>query len=379
MKNIIYDHQVFAMQEYGGVSRYFYELCSRLERVTHQAMAARIVAPIHVNHYLPNLPARQLVSSVKMKRYPGSWRVLKPLNHYLTKNHFIKHQAKNKPDIVHETFYSLKTSTPKHCPSVITVYDMLYEKFPQYVGKYDNLLKARKMAIQRADRVICISESTKKELIQYLDIPESKISMIHLGFEMIDQEQSILNKNNARAHHKTRPYLLHVGYRAGYKNFDALLQAYASSTLLHSAFDLVTFGPNPLTTSERHLISQLGLGGKVRYATGDDGELIQYYKHASAFVYPSLHEGFGIPLLEAMQFGCPVVCSKTTSIPEVAGAAAHYFDPSSLSSIRQALEEIITSPSLRQEKISLGLARIKHFSWDTCASQTAAVYAQLLR
>ena len=124
-------------------------------------------------------------------------------------------------------------------------------------------------------------------------------------------------------------------------------------------------------------LTQLGLTNCVHQVSGDDGLLASYYQGATAFIYPSLYEGFGIPPLEAMNFGCPVVCSNTSSLPEVVGDAAVFFDPSSDESMRVAIEDLLRNDGLRTEMIRRGYARVQHFSWAKCAAETAAIYRQV--
>ena len=378
MKNIVFDYQVFAMQTFGGVSRYYFELCSRLQDLSNQEMSGRVVAPIHVNEYIQKLPLTQLDTFLRLKRFPSAWRLLQPFNQALSRSRLRSANT----DLVHETFYSQQTVAPKKCPTVVTVYDMLFEELASSSRAYQSILQTKKKAIERADRVICISESTKRELIKFLAIPESKISTIHLGFELSTDASVIANANvkfvNDSKKSTTKPYLLHVGYRAGYKNFTTLLKAYAASDYLKNTFNLVTFGPNPLTRDERQLIDELKLAELVKYESGSDDKLIAHYKNASAFIHPSTYEGFGIPLLEAMQFGCPVVCSDTTSMPEVAGNAANYFDPKSIDSMRFAIEKTVADTETKAQQIQRGHERVKQFSWNKCTLETIKVYHQLL-
>ncbi len=235
MKNIVFDYQVFAMQMFGGVSRYYFELCSRLQDLSNQEMSGRIVAPIHVNEYIQKLALTQLDTFLRLKRFPGSWRFLQPFNQALSRSRLRSINT----DLVHETFYSQQTVAPKKCPTVVTVYDMLFEELASSSRAYQSILQTKKKAIERADRVICISESTKRELIKFLAIPESKISTIHLGFELSNAASSQANGDIEIDANKStaKPYLLHVGYRAGYKNFTTLLKAYAASDYLKNTFD----------------------------------------------------------------------------------------------------------------------------------------------
>ena len=126
-----------------------------------------------------------------------------------------------------------------------------------------------------------------------------------------------------------------MGNRGGYKNFSTLLQAYGNSPILRE-FELIAFGGHPLLPDEKNQITQLGITDKVRFTSGSDQELAARYRAATAFIFPSTYEGFGLPPLEAMSHGCPVVCSNGGSIPEVVGDAGVYFDPNSAEELRMA-------------------------------------------
>jgi len=177
-----------------------------------------------------------------------------------------------------------------------------------------------------------------------------------------------------------RPFILFVGARGGYKNFDRLLQAYAGRSILHESYDLVAFGGGDFSGNERALVRSLGLNeNQVRQLGGDDAVLSVLYQQASLFVYPSLYEGFGIPPLEAMSLDCPVICSNTSSMPEVVGNAAVQFNPHDIDSIANALEAVITNPTLQADLRQRGRERLHAFSWHRCALETLNVYRKVLK
>jgi glycosyltransferase involved in cell wall biosynthesis len=161
------------------------------------------------------------------------------------------------------------------------------------------------------------------------------------------------------------------------KNFDKLLEAYGSSLKLNQDFQLICFGGGDFSSSEVERVDNFQLGCKVVQISGDDSMLTNLYRGATALVYPSLYEGFGIPPLEAMSFGCPVVCSNVSSIPEVVGNAGEYFDPEDLDSMIDAIEKVVYSEVVLNDLKLLGQKRIKLFSWDLCAKQTIEVYKSL--
>lgn len=369
--NITYDYQVFALQAYGGVSRYFYELCSRLARQTDGDMQPNILAPLHINNYIKNLPSNQLQTLAKVKAFRGSWLALQPINQVASTllNRFTP------PDLLHETYYAKQTTTPKKRPIVLTVYDMVHEIFAHTLKSNDSTTKRKRIAVDRADHIICISESTKQDLIRLFGTDEKKISVIHLGFSL--NSAAIVSEFEQVGIHQ-RPFILHVGSRAGYKNFSTLLEAYAASAQLQAGYDLVSFGSTPFTGYELLMMQKLGIQDKVCFVSGDDQQLAQYYKVAAVFVYPSLYEGFGIPPLEAMYYGCPVACSNTSSMPEVVGNAAKLFDPTSIESLRIAIEDIVMQVAIKESLTERGHERLKMFSWDKCTLETADIYNKLL-
>ena len=371
MFNISYDHQVFAFQSYGGVSRYFYELCSRISSQSNNVLCPSILAPLHVNQYIKQLAPHQLRTLCAVKPFRGSSRALRLINE-------VASRARNRifvPDLIHETYYSRRTVAPKNCPVVLTVYDMVHELFAQNFKINDSTTELKRIAVKRADHIICISESTKQDLMQLFGTNEKNLSVTHLGFSI--NSGATANEINLEPQHR-KPFILHVGSRAGYKNFSALLQAYAASAQLRKDYDLISFSSTVVNADEKAMLQKLGIQDNVHFVNGDDQQLAHYYQAATIFVYPSLYEGFGIPPLEAMNFGCPVACSNTSSMPEVVGAAAKLFDPSSTESIRVAMEELIADRNLRGHQITLGHERLKMFSWDKCAHETANIYKKLL-
>lgn len=361
----MYDHQVFTMQRFGGISRYFVEIARRLSGADDTDV--RIVAPLYVNRYLHEL-APELVVGRQLSR--GRRKLMNFYNAIAIRYPL----ADFDPDIFHETYYS-KYSVPlrDNQARVVTVYDMIHERFPQDFPSTDKSAKFKRLAIERADHVICISENTRRDLLDMVNVDSAKVSVVHLGVDVDDSdgspEENLIDK----------PYLLYVGLRGGYKNFGRLLQAYASSSPLRENFCLVCFGGQDFSRSETEEIQKLNLRqGQVVWMGGSDRVLMSLYAHAAAFVYPSLYEGFGIPPLEAMAGSCPVVCSSGSSISEVVGDAGEFFDPYDSSAIACAIEKVTSSPSRSAELVDLGWQRLKSFTWAECARGTRDVYASLV-
>jgi glycosyltransferase involved in cell wall biosynthesis len=364
---IAFDYQTFVLQSYGGISRYFTRLAQGLLDFEQQV---KIFAPFHRNNYLSALP-QGIVNGSFIKQFPP-----KTTRFFLAYNHLGSSYKISKwnPDVVHETYYSRVGAAPNHFKTVITVHDMIHELFPNDFPAHDNTSYVKRRAVERADHIICVSENTKQDLTRLFGVPNSKISVVHHGFD-----QFVEDENPSPRAYGAKPFLLYVGQREGYKNFLGLLKAVASSAKLLSEFDIVAFGGGKYSMAEMTLIASLGFAeNQVRQVSGDDGLLGYYYRLARAFIYPSLYEGFGIPPLEAMAHKCPVISSNKSSIPEVIGIAAEYFDPSEIEDMRYAIENVVYSESRTGELRTLGAVRLKHFSWKKCTQETFNVYQSML-
>ena len=365
---VVYDHQIFGWQEYGGISRYFYELALEMKR--QPSTEAIIVCAFYINQYLAQDVNKDIVFGVLVPKISKFGRILRILNSWISWL-VLKY---SKPNIIHETYYSTSFLGPKSSKVIVTVHDMIHELFENNFSRFDGTSIAKKAATTRADHVICVSENTRSDLIRLFGIDPQKISVIHHGFS--------LNKQNMQAFpvFPTSPYILYVGSRFGYKNFERLLRAFAILKLSNPKLCLVCFGGGSLTRDELKLANDLGLSSSdMIQMSGLDAILANLYTHAQAFVYPSLYEGFGIPPLEAMSCGCPVVCSGLSSIPEVVGEAGMYFDPLSPQDMARAIQSVLDNSDLKAELIKAGFERIKRFSWERCATETRAIYDLVLR
>ena len=367
MPTVVFDHQIFVAQEFGGISRYFCELASRIHG--NNDFTAKIIAPVHQNAYLPtcDVPRTEYRLSSSFR---GRGRICRAASQAITPTLI----RLIKPNLIHQTYYSPNRYSAK-TPTVLTVFDMIHELFPESFGSNDDAFRYKHPSIKSADHLICISECTANDLMRLYDIPRSKISVIYLGYSDVFVRPAPVGEISPH----DRPYMLYVGQRSGYKNFITALLAYASSPLLRDEFDLAVFGGHALSVDERQLIGSLKLRPEsIVRLNGPDQELARAYRHARAFVYPSKYEGFGIPPLEAMSSGCVVACSNTSSIPEVVGGAAAIFDPTSIDDVRRALEVACFNESTRAQLLSAGADRVRLFSWDRCARETSAAYRRVI-
>lgn len=366
---IAFDSQIFTMQEYGGISRYISSLAEKLAKI--DGVDAKIFAPIYINEYISRLP-KEVVSGFRIPKIAKMGRFFHVIGLWFVRGAI----AKFSPQVVHETYYTSLSLVPKNARTVVTVYDMIHERFPAMFSEFDKTARLKRASVLRADHVICISENTKRDLLEFISIPPEKVSVVYLGVDSVkvcepgDKNNSIFNEV---------PYLLFVGGRGHYKNFAGFLRAYASSEWLIDNFKIICVGGGLLQAEELDLMRKLGVDSShVIQLNADDNLLGEVYKGASAFIYPSMYEGFGIPPLEAMSAGCPVVCSNTSSIPEVVGDAGEYFQPDNIDSIRIAIENVLKNKERRELLVKNGFDRCEFFTWERCASETLKVYRSIV-
>ena len=365
MITIAYDHQFFSMFRYSGITRYFYELISRL--VDEPDVSLSLYMGFHINDFDYARFKSRYAHFFGFRRpgIPKTTRIFNTLNDFLCP-FFIKRAG---PALYHQTYYRSYVPGFKG-KRVLTVYDMTYELFPDKFSKDDPAILEKQGSIRQADAIIAISESTKKDIIRLLSIAPEKITVAYLA--------NSLTAHPAGLPPAGGPFILYVGQRCPHKNFAVLLNAYCRSSRLNREYGLVCFGGDPFTEEEKQHLAHHGLLGRARQVCGNDELLAGYYSRASLLVYPSLYEGFGLPLLEAMHFGCPVVASRVPSLTEIGGQAGFYFDPNSPDDLTAAMERVFSDTSVRKQMIDRGHCREKEFSWDACASQTLALYKSLL-
>ncbi len=327
---------------------------------------AKVFAPLHFNKNVQVLD-NSIHSGYLLPLFNTKFSRAATMISKISARHLM---ARFDPDVVHETYYSEDEFRPRGALRVVTVHDLIHDRFPSMFVNSEGTTRPKKIAAMRADHVICVSRNTQNDLIELYGIPEEKTSVVHLG---VDKHIFAAPKSKVKVH--PRSFILYVGPRGGYKNFESLILAVASSTSLRKNFDIVCFGGEPFTSQEKSFFVKCGLRrDQIFQMHGGDDRLVQFYQQAEALVYPSIYEGFGIPPLEAMAAGCPVICSNSSSLPEVVGAAAELFDPSDIASLISALETVLGSPSRLEELSKLGLARCEFFDWEKCATETAAVY-----
>lgn len=275
-----------------------------------------------------------------------------------------------------DIFFSPAHYAPRFspAPSVVTIHDLSYFYYPQDFLKED-LYKLKywtKYSVRKAKKVIAVSQNTKQDLTKFYSTPQEKIEVVFNGYER--KIKNPQGKSQKLMFVRNNPYILYVGTLQPRKNIPTLIKAFKLFSMNNPQFQLVITGKKGWLYDEIfNEVRNQGLEQKIIF-TGyvPDEELPTLYKNAFCFVLPSLYEGFGIPLLEAMSFKCPVISSNTSSLPEIGGDACLYFDPRDENELVEKLEKLKDS-KLRDELSKKGSERIKLFSWEKCATQTLEV------
>lgn len=367
---VLFDDQIFTLQEYGGISRYFYELIKR--GVEENDLDVNVSLKLSNNAYLNKNTYPGLHSFYPHKNIKGKFHFIKWVNQTVS-NRAVK---KGKFDVFHPTYYD--TAFLKHLPAgkpfTATFLDMIHEKLShkdEQLAIDKTIYNNKKLLLERASRVIAISESTKNDIIEIFGVDKDRIEVIYLGSSFSAEQATDKRIIDS-------PYILFVGNRAGYKNFHFFLKAVVPVLTDNKELKVVCAGGRQFSADEKVLIEELKLSDRVIYKDIEDKTLANFYKYAEAFVFPSLYEGFGIPVLEAFACGCPCLLSNTSSLPEVGGDAALYFDPLDADSLRTSLSTVLNNKDVRNNLVEKGLIRQQLFSWNKMYTQTIEFYKSLL-
>lgn len=351
------------VKELVGVSVYTLRLLESFQKRLNENLKFRV--------YLREKPQKHLpVESVNY-----TYTIVKPnflwsqisLPIYLT--------AHEKPAV----FFSPAHYAPRFCPvpTVVTIHDLSYFYFPNEFLKNDlyKLINWTKYSVRKAKKIIAVSEHTKKDLVNFYNVAEEKISVVYNGYGIETQNLKLKNQNSINYKLKTKNYILYVGTVQPRKNIKTLIDAFDIFTDDHPDFSLYIVGKKGwMYDKTAQSFKQSNHKDKIimRGYVSDD-ELALLYQNAFCLVNPSLYEGFGIPVLEAMSQSCPVIASNTSSLPEIGGDAALYFDPKSIVQLGGQLNKLYDDKKLRDELVKRGKERIKKFSWQTCADKTLAI------
>lgn len=290
-------------------------------------------------------------------------------------------------DILHSTTFCAPSNIKSKL--VVTIHDISFKTHPQFHVKtnIDHCRKGTIDAVRWADKIIAVSEHTKRDLIHYFQCDAKKISVIYHGSNTISKR--IVDKDIfqliRQKYHIDKPYIFNVGTIEPRKNILGLIKAYAGlSAQLQSQYDLVIAGGRGwLDDSIFEFVKEKNLQEQIKFlGYVSDHELASLYSNAEIFVYPSFYEGFGFPILEAMACGAPVICSNTSSMPEVGGDAALYINPNKMDhgshDICIYLEQLLGNTRMLEELGKKSLQQSQKFSWNTCAQKTLETYKEVM-
>ncbi len=352
-----YDDQIFTTQRRGGISRYFVELIREFTQSPELG-----VQPQLGWRWTRNAHALEAGLGKPLRVLGGSrGRTLRWANRMIN-------VRLPDADITHHTYYRAGYLSSRSAPpSVVTVYDMTPELFPDLFPKGNPHLRKREY-VGRATLVLCISESTQRDLLRIYGSVEAPTIVTHLGV------------SDRFAPGALRPlwcpdrYVLFLGNRGGYKDFRVAIESFAELAPRQRGTALVAVGGGTFTEDEQALISRWGLRDQVVQRNASDEELPGVFGGATAFVFPSRYEGFGLPTLEAMACGTPAVLADSSSHPEVGGDAALYFPPGDSSALAAQLGRLLSDDVLHRDLSEKSLAQAGRFTWRRTAEATADAY-----
>ncbi len=358
---ILYDHQVFSLQDRGGISRYYFELLRQLSGLDSCSAEIFLGANRNIFRFSDLHQAKTWEYRGALTIAPGKYRFI--LNEALA-NLILPFRGSF--DVYHPTLYRY-VPLARYRRMIVTHHDCTYERYPALFRNAESIRRMRASLFARADAIICPSESTRRDLHEFYDVPEEKTIAIHHGVTR-------LFPHDASAPVTGRPFLLYVGLRAAYKNFGGFLRAFAAADLKRD-LDILVLGGGAVKAPELALVNELSLLDCVKFVPDASDELLaRAYAQAHLLVYPSLYEGFGFPPLEAMLAGCPVLAAHTSALPEICGEAAFYFEPSDEADFVDRLKLSCSNEAERLVKIEQGRALANTYTWEKCAFNTLQIY-----
>ncbi|MCX5998423.1 MAG: glycosyltransferase family 1 protein [Chloroflexi bacterium] len=400
--DVVIDGIIYQLQSCGGISRMFSEILPRMCDLdeslnitllssgpflqtppTHPHIHSRSVSsaeralspdrppgpfasvPISIEHRLQlirlwntfTLPAREMAGFLSLRSMRGA--------------------------IWHSTYYTTPYGLSRHKwdgPMVTTVHDTIHEMFPQHFPEHRSFHERKRRCIEKADLVIAVSENTKRDVLQRFRIGEHRIRVIHNAASTVFTQASVAQQEElVRRLGLAKPFVLYVGCRSGYKNFSVLLEAYSIWEKRHDLDLICVGGEAAWSAEETQTMIRANLTSSVKLFTEvTDEDLRGLYSRACMFVYPSLYEGLGLPPLEAMACGTPVVVANSSSLPEVVGNAGLYFEPSAHEELLDAIDRVAEDTDLRQALTRKGFERAGMFTWEKTAAETYDAYRNVL-
>lgn len=356
--DVSYDAGILHRQRRGGVSRYFAKLIREFREEPDLGVSPRMLGKWSSSGHLVD-------ERVASRLRPGMLdrpRIVRALN--------AVHGPRRPGDLNHLTWYNSRNITPS-APSVITIHDMIPERCPELFPS-GTPHGGKQECYERADLVICVSQATLDEVVTiYGPSATAILRAIPLG---VDQEFS----GRLRPCQLPAEFIIYVGDRKVYKDFGTAVRALALLSKRFPSLQLVVVGGGPATVAERELVAQLGLAHDVHFMSLADDQLAYAYTRATCFVFPSHHEGFGLPTLEALSCGTPTVVADTAVSREVGAEAVRRFQPGDPESLADAVGRTVVDSIMTQQLRALGLKRVRHYTWKRTAAATASAYQEAL-
>lgn len=380
---VLYDYQAFTLQKFGGISNTFVQLAKNLPKDVKYDFAVAESNNIHLQGSgLISVPYASQTDEtfITCKQYWGKSKFYRLYSRIFPRYTSLGRNKKYSEemlqqgdyDVFHPTFFSdyfLPYLDGK--PFVLTVHDMIPERFADEFGKKDVQLLNKKLLVDASAHIIAVSEKTKEDLMELLHVPETKISVIyHAVPEIVHESSRKLVEGN---------YILYVGYRSGYKNFIPMMSQLIPILKEYNDLKIVCTG-SQFNSAETRFFILHGIQDRIIHVSALDSEMYNLYAHAICFIYPSLYEGFGIPILEAWQARCPVLLNNKSCFPEIARDAAVYFNlDDQYSDLQRVMDRFLKmDDTQKKELIERQKKRLQEFSWKKSAGQLAEVYKMVL-
>jgi glycosyltransferase involved in cell wall biosynthesis len=351
-------------QKMHGIARYTYNMIKNLLKIDQQNQYT-----ILIGKDFPGIPGK--ANNLRMMTLRSRWISISE------QWELVKILKELKPDLFLATSFVAPVFNP--FPMVMTIHDLNHIALSRNYSIFHAIYYkwVVKPAVKKSVKIVTVSEFSRKEISRYLMVPDEKIKVVYngCGEEFRPIEDSKLLERVRKKYNFPETFILYVGSYKSHKNVSNLLKAYDRVSL---KIPLVLSGRGSQELLE--LSKKFEMGKKIIFmGEVDESDLPIIYNCATLFVFPSYYEGFGLPPLEAMACGCPVVVSNAASLPEVCGDAAYYVDPRNVESISEGIYRVLTDENLRNTLILKGLERIKLFSWEKAAKEVLNVFDEILK
>ena len=366
---VLYDHQAFSLQSYGGITRVFREIVHYLNRQPN------VSTTVLLGFSNTQADFRGIVSSTGKVFHPGRSPFRTGMSSYALNEALTAAYAPclGKFDVYHSTLYRF-SSAVRATHRVATHHDCVQERFPELFPDRDRIVRTKRRMFRQADLVLCVSESSRNDLLHFYDIPPEKAVVVHNGVTAMRRAP---DGEAALRAHVSGDFLLYVGARHSYKNFDGLLRAYAESGTAGDYSLLVAGGGAP-TAAETDLIGKLRISGRVNFVPHASQPLLaEAYARSTLFVYPSLYEGFGMPPLEAASAGCASLVASNPAAHEICQDSVFYFDPANQAEFSRMLQLALSDSAGRALRLQRSKALLREYTWENCGRQTLEAYLRL--